>query len=82
MSKYFARFCFLTVVFLFKKRIAKNMWDSPEFYIRTMDLVCDLWNGIDAYKWMTRLNNLMVSYQPKATFAEGNRQPRQEMPHD
>lgn len=63
MSRILCRYLFLTLLFLFKKHIAKQMWDSPASYHRTMDLVCDLWDVEDAIKWMARLNNLMVSYQ-------------------
>lgn len=62
MSRYICRYLFLTILFLCKKRIAKQMWDSPESYHRTMDLVCDLWDTEEAMKWMARLNNLMASY--------------------
>ena len=62
MARFICRYLFLTVLFLRKKHIAQGMWDSPEFYHRTMDLVYDLWDLDDAVKWTARLNNLMTSY--------------------
>lgn len=71
MQRIVCRYLFLTILFLFKKRIAKQMWNSPESYHRTMDLICDLWDVEDAIKWMARLNNLMASYYVYGKSAHG-----------
>lgn len=71
MSQYICRYLFLTILFLFKKRIAKQMWESPDFYHHTMDLVADLWDVEGAIKWHARLNNLMSSYYVYGPSAHG-----------
>ena len=66
MTRYIARIIFLCVLFLNKARIAKNMWDHPDYYVQTMLLIDSLWDKPQAFAWQTRANNLMLSY--KGTF--------------
>lgn len=66
MTRYLARFIFLCALFLMKARIAKNMWDRPDYYVQTMLLIDSLWDKPQAFAWQTRANNLMLSY--KGTF--------------
>lgn len=63
MQRILARFIFLCALFVLKARIAKNMWERPDFYVETMLLIDYLWDKPQAFTWQTRANNLMLSYK-------------------
>lgn len=62
MQLLIARTLFVCVIFLFHRVIAKRMHASFGYFMQTMDLIDQLYSGVDNYRWKTRVFNLMESY--------------------